>query len=85
MQVQEGQTLWLTKYALTDGIEEVISCDADTGRGYVFLSGRSWSSYKLGRDVHLTHEGAVRAAEAMRKKKIASLRKQVEKLEALKF
>jgi len=84
MQVQEGQTLWLTKYALTDGIEE------ETARGdghddYVFVSGRLWSSYKLGRDVHLTREDAVRAAEAMRKKKIASLRKQIEKMEALTF
>lgn len=79
------RTYWLSKYALSDGIKEL------TGEESVF-NGSSWvdvdgwrGSFKLGRDIHDTREEALDVAEAARIKKIASLRKQIAKLEALKF
>ena len=78
--------VWITRYALTDGILDtdakvcfdadatgnMISCD----RGYFHGDGRDW---------HRTKEAALVRAEKMRQKKIASLKKQIEKLERMKF
>ena len=41
--------------------------------------------FYIGKDVFLDKSEAVKTAEKMRKKKIASLRKQIEKLEKLSF
>ncbi len=69
-----------TKYALTFGIEEI--------NGKVILG--SYFEYGdhgfLGpKDWHRTRESAVARAEEMRAAKIASLRKQIAKLEAMRF
>lgn len=81
--MKEGQKVWLVKYALTDGItEEVVK---SVQGEHVFLQGRSWSLYKQERDVLSTHGEALKAAEALRQKKLSSLRKQCMKLEKLKF
>ena len=85
MQVKAGQRLWKSKYALTGGIEEVIACDDQGDDGYIRLKDNAWNLFVVGRDVHATREEAAVAAEAMRKKKIASLQKQIKKLEALTF
>lgn len=85
MDVKAGQRLWRSKYALTAGIEEVVS-RADVSRPeYIRLEGHGWNLFTLGRDVHATREEAVSAAEAMRAKKLNSLRKQIKKLEAMAF
>lgn len=77
--------VWISKYALTDGIveREVEECDAN-GR-YVYSKADFWQSFRLGGDAHKTREAAVAAANSMRLEKIASLKKQIEKLEALDF
>lgn len=82
MEVKKGQRVWITKYAFTNGIEEnVASRDSSD---YISSPGM-WSLLKLGRDVHLSESAAIKAANAMRTKKIASLRAQIKKLEAMSF
>lgn len=48
----------------------------DTGYGTVYFHGNEW---------HKSRESAIAKAEEMRKKKIASLKKQIEKLEKMEF
>lgn len=78
-----SKTYYLSKYALSDGIK-VVEAD-DVSDGYVRPDGYYWISFKLGRDIHETEAAAKAAAESMRLKKIASLKKQIAKLEAMKF
>lgn len=74
-------TVWVTKWALTSGIieteaevrdEEMVNC----GSRYGYFHGNDW---------HRTRVAAVQRAEVMRLKKIASLKKQLEKLEKMRF
>jgi len=76
---------YVTKYALTMGILELEVEDADDGmikdtRGqfpsYYHGEGKEW---------HRTREAAVKRAEVMRTKKIASIKKQLAKIENLEF
>lgn len=83
--MKPGDKVYVTKYALTDGIRlsEVqrsyaVDCKYISVRGYTL-------SAVAGRDAHATWPEALAAAEQMRTKKIASLRKQIEKLEAMTF
>lgn len=78
-------TYWLSKYALTTGIEEsrVVSTSS-IRKGYVLLVA-THVAMKIGVDAHETREGALKAAEQMRLRKIASLKKQIAKLEAMRF
>lgn len=77
---REKITAWVTRYALTTGIEMV---DGKTdGDGYLSYGEYSYAS---GNDWHHTREAAVKRAEEMRLKKIASVKKQLEKLEKMRF
>jgi hypothetical protein len=76
--------VWISKCALSDGIQESIARQVDTDTGWVRTEGY-YNMHKLGRDCHETREAAVKAANQMRIKKIASLKKQIAKLEAMKF
>ena len=79
--------VWITRYALTEGI---FSCLATlehnaSGRQFVSLK-RSSSHYSecfFGNDWHLSYEDAIMQAEKMRIAKIVSLQKQIKKLDAL--
>jgi len=83
-QMNPGDTVYLTKYALSDGItERVFQKHADSGR-YAFVDG-VWGCVRPGKDLHATRDAAITAAKAMRDKKVASLRKQIERLEAIDF
>ena len=76
------QTVWITKYALTSGLEEVELINRDetwatvrqaTGlNGMLSLCRGEWKA---------TKEEALARAEEMRKNRLASLRKQIVKLE----
>lgn len=74
--------VWVTKYALTKGIlcQEVEDC----GEGMVKTTD-SWAAYYHKNEWHKTREAAVVQAEDMRKRKLASLEKQIAKLEKLRF
>jgi hypothetical protein len=81
---------WITKYALTTGILEVSSSEAEEcGSG--MLRVRRPKDYfdqymhGEGRDWHKSLESAVSRAETMRKSKIASLQKSIAKMTALSF
>ena len=76
--------VWITKYALTDGIIETdaevggfdtITATWDNGTRCDNFKGEEWWSRK---------ENAIQKAEEMRQKKIASLKKQIEKLERMR-
>ena len=78
--------VYVSKFALSAGIREVddmelVTLDNDAreyaSNHYYFLL--------IGEEAHKTREAAVAAAEAMRQKKISSLRKKLARLESLKF
>ena len=78
---------WITKYALSDGIfqVEVEEC----GDKMVKENAPRWpgtlAQYFHGNDWHTSRTEAVKRAEDMRKRKIASLRKKLDQLEGMKF
>ena len=79
--------IWISKYALSGGITEH-ECEHPKADGAYVYPGKPFAGYvgfKLGRDAHTTPEEAAKAAEAARTKKIASLRKQIAKLEKMSF
>lgn len=81
--------VWITKYALTDGIREIEAEISDTSptmiTHYASDSGRSWMTHFHGNDWHHTPEQAATRAEEMRQKAIASAHKRLAKLEKLSF
>lgn len=79
--------VWITKYALTQGI---FTRDVEKAREYpglVTVKGSAlWDSYHgEGKEWHRTRESAVKRAEQMRDKKIASLEKQLARIKGLSF
>ena len=89
MQVEVGQKLWCSKYALARGIEEVIATSKSKkyrdGEEYITIEKKSIGVFYVGKDVHILREDAVSKAETARIKKIASLRKKIAKLEKMVF
>ena len=82
---------WITKYALTQGIigvEIIDNClSADPTGNMIKIRDGNINTYYHGKgnEWHETKESAIKKAEEMRQKKIASLKKQIEKLERMKF
>lgn len=80
--------VWITKYALTQGIDEVEAeiCDSNMIKVKARGTGCIDEYYHgKGKEWHLDRESAVKKAEEMKLKKIASLEKQIKKLKELKF
>tara|TARA_R110000823_G_C15721597_1_gene478718 strand:- start:366 stop:611 length:246 start_codon:yes stop_codon:yes gene_type:complete len=79
--------IWISKYALSAGITEHECEPPDEGSDRVCPGApfMSFASFKLGRDAHVSRDDAVKAAESARTKKIASVRKQITRLEATVF
>lgn len=75
--------MYITKYALSDGVEHV-ECEPGDAEGWVVPSGHSWSLL-VGRDAHATIEAAQARFNEMVADKVKSLEKQLAKLRALKF
>lgn len=78
---------WITKYALTQGIFTV---EAEDNIREEILVVRHLGYipdcyHGEGREWHRTPESAMARAEQMRKAKIASLEKQIKKLQTMKF
>lgn len=76
--------VWISKYALTGGITEHMA-EIKNGAAYPGAPFMSFTSFTLGKEAHLTREEAIKAAEVMRKKKLAALKKQIAKLETMEF
>jgi hypothetical protein len=87
-------TYWITKYALTMGIKPLENAEADSD-GYLsniktrgHFGSREWEDqhHFYGKnDWHINKTAAIAKAEEMRIAKIASLKKQIAKLEKMKF
>lgn len=50
-----------------------------------YVRDASWTLFFIGKDAFLNKDDAIKRAEEMRKKKIASLEKQLDKLKKLSF
>ena len=78
-----------SKYALTEGVREVEGTivTGSPGTKYFKQSGHRYTQPLLtvGKDAHLTRDAAVEAAEFLRERKLASLRRQIAKIEELDF
>ena len=78
--------VWITKYALTRGIietyGELTSSNSVSILNWDLSLPTNWF-YKG--DWHSDKESAVKKAEEMRQEKIESLKKQIEKLERMRF
>lgn len=77
-------TGYITKYALTSGIIEAQLQETSTP-GMVRDTASRYQVFYHGNDWWRTRADAVKRAESMRKKKIASFEKGVAKLQALDF
>lgn len=79
--------LFITKYALTTGVEEAeTEIDEDCPELVIWgLDGYHLTAYGEGKEWHRTREGANARAEQMRLAKIASLQKQINRLEGFSF
>lgn len=77
--------VFITKYALSSGIKEIeaeiIKSDYHNVE-YVYYD---YQSFSIGSNAFLNKADALKKAEEMRKKKIASLKKQISKLEKMTF
>ena len=79
--------VYISKYALTSGVLEIdaeictyVSDDMieDVNRKHTYYHGK-------GKNWHLTKEAAIKVANKMKEKKITSLKKQIDSLNALTF
>lgn len=72
--------IWVTKYALTRGIQHE-KAKLEAGGRVAFTS----TSFYLARDFELSQEQAEVKAEMMRRKEIASLERKINKLQSMRF
>ena len=78
--------VFVTKYALTVGIDEIeVNAKVTEGGAITFRSNDGWHVYLSKGDWHHTKEQAVEKAEDMRIRKLKSLDKQIKKLSAISF
>lgn len=88
MSDNQVKMMWTSKFALTSRIIEIPVRFSSNGDEYAYDArpgSNGWTSFKVGRDIHETYQQAVTAAEQARAKKIASLKKQIAKLEKHDF
>ena len=79
--------VWITKYALKLGIRETEGEIDETG-SLRDMNAKSYQNnlyHGEGDEWHRTKESAIKKAEEMRQKKIASLKKQIKGLERMRF
>jgi hypothetical protein len=79
---------WSTKYALTNGIQQIeveIKEDSDCCFHYPNGENKLSACLFINKDFFENHNDALEAAEKMRSKKIASLKKQIKKLQVINW
>lgn len=79
------ETFFVTKYALTQGILEIKAIELKDGMIKHIDRGHTVYYLGEGREWHRTKDEAVKKANELREKKLASLKKQIAKLEGLTF
>jgi len=86
MKKDEMFTVFITKYALTKGIEQYKVKKTYNNDSVLRIDGGYHIYYHgEGKEWHRTHESAVKKAKEIRKNKIILLKKQLEKIRKLKF
>ena len=80
----ETMKVWVTKYALSCGIYEV-EVMAPSGSSTIVRTPSPYVQFFYSSEWHLTKEAAIHEAEKMCLNKIASLKKQIAKLEKMRF
>lgn len=82
-----GQTVWITKYALTKGIISAkVKKHSSSKFEYLYLENDSPNIiYDLGKNAFLTEDDAKVKARVMRDEKVESLKKQIKKLVSMEF
>jgi len=88
----ERVKVWITKYALTQGIIVTHAVITRTSENMIWVEGKDipWGGYGdtfhgEGTDGHRSEAAALERAEAMRTRKLASLERSRKKAEALDF
>ena len=77
---------WITKYALTSGIQEIEAEGSESGNMIREVGQSAYGYYHgRGKEWHLSYAEAAVRAEEMRLAKIKSVKKQLAKLEAMSF
>lgn len=76
--------VWVTKNALTRGIE-VVTAEVFEESGMIAVYEDRYAYYVHGNDWHKTPEAAVARAQEMRDARIKSLQRSIAKMEKLKF
>ncbi len=80
------KTIWITKYALTNGIIKAEAEAYGLSRDIVRVTSGKYAGTILSKNGWCgSHEEAVAKAEDMRRKKILSLQKQADKLTRMQF
>ena len=85
---QKKIRVWITKYALTQGVyeSEVELCGDVDPSGNMVKGSSVFDIYRgRGREWHDTKDGAVAYADRMRRKKIELLKGHISRLEAMRF
>lgn len=78
--------VWITKYALTKGIIEADGGLTSSESVSILNRGLPLPTHWFYKgDWHSDKKSAIKKAEEMRQKKIESLKKQIEKLEGMRF
>lgn len=79
--------VWITKYALTDGIVEAEADQYMKGKIFAFWNNdeNMGPFYPHKEEVFFDKESAIQKAEEMRREKIDILKKQIKKLEEMRF
>lgn len=78
--------VWITKYALTDGIiERDVEICHEVSSTMAEVKNNPYGEYYYKPHWHESREEAIARAEQMRLRKIASLEKQIAKLRELRF
>lgn len=78
---------FIIKYSLSNERIDEAECDHEDGSPYAYqrMAGYSPMQFKIDRDAFEDRAEAVKAAEKMRERKIASLKKSIQKIESIKF
>jgi hypothetical protein len=77
--------VWITKYALTKGILEKDADSSSVSKEMIKVRDDKYTEYYHGQDWHLNKENAIIRAEKMRKGKLDSLKREIERIQNVKF
>lgn len=76
--------VFITRYALSEGILEIDAIIYEINPNVIYVY-YNYQCFHIGKSAFLDKADAIKKAEEMRKKKIASLKKQISKLEKMTF